>query len=343
MKIASSEMQMHAKHVQVQQRQVSESLRSWQETAPLSAAPSPATDPVTLSVAGQSAAASDKTSRSDQALADDPRTQLIRLMIEALTGQKLKLFDPAALHTEHAQAATETTQVSAAIALPSTSSGMEYVQQTHYQESEHTRFSASGTVLTADGQKISFELELSMSRSYVEDSSTRIAFGQPERKVDPLVLNFSGNAASLINQRFSFDLDADGSAENIASLSHGSGYLVFDRNRDGRINNGSEMFGPTGGDGFAELALLDDDGNGWIDENDAAFSRLMLWQGADGANQNLQTLGSAGVGAISLQHIGTPFQLKNDANGLLGEIRTSGIFLHEDGTTGTIQQIDLSA
>ena len=31
------------------------------------------------------------------------------------------------------------------------------------------------------------------------------------------------------------------------------------------------------------------------------------------------------------------------ANGLLGEIRTSGIFLHEDGTTGTIQQIDLSA
>ena len=73
-------------------------------------------------------------------------------------------------------------------------------------------------MLTADGQKISFELELSMSRSYVEDSSTRIAFGQPERKVDPLVLNFSGNAASLINQRFSFDLDADGSAENIASL-----------------------------------------------------------------------------------------------------------------------------
>lgn len=340
MKIASSEMQMHASHAQSQQRRISESLRHWQEAAPVSSAPSPATEAVTLSMAGQSAAASDKTSRSDQALEDDPRTLLIRLMIEALTGHKLKLFDPEELQAESSQAAVQAT---ASTGGPRNSSGMEYVRQTHYQESEETRFSASGTVLTADGQKISFKLELSMSRTYVEDSSVRITMGQPERKVDPLVLNFSGNAASLENQRFSFDLDADGSAENIASLSRGSAYLVFDRNGDGRINNGSEMFGPTGGDGFIELALLDDDGNGWIDESDRAYSQLALWQGADEASQNLQTLGSAGVGAISLQHIGTPFQLKNNANDLLGEIRTSGIFLHEDGTTGTIQQIDLSA
>jgi hypothetical protein len=42
----------------------------------------------------------------------------------------------------------------------------------------------------------------------------------------------------------------------------------------GRIDSGSELFGPATGSGFGELAALDGDGNGWIDENDDAFARL---------------------------------------------------------------------
>ena len=51
----------------------------------------------------------------------------------------------------------------------------------------------------------------------------------------------------------------------------------MDRNGDGKINDGSELFGTKSGDGFKDLASYDADGNGWIDENDAIFSQLKIW------------------------------------------------------------------
>ena len=49
---------------------------------------------------------------------------------------------------------------------------------------------------------------------------------------------------------------------------------VFDRNGNGKADNGSELFGVASGNGFADLRRLDEDRNGWIDESDAAFDRL---------------------------------------------------------------------
>ena len=147
----------------------------------------------------------------------------------------------------------------------------------------------------------------------------------------------------MVNQRFAFDLNADGQSEQINFVGPGSGFLVFDRNRDGKINDGRELFGPQTNDGFQELSALDSDGNGWIDENDPAFAELQVWtRDADGSDQ-LRSLASLGVGAIGLNNVATPFALKTESNRTLGEIRNSGIFLLESGTTGTIQQIDLTA
>lgn len=336
MKIASSDIQMQARHHLTQVSERSESLRRGQNGPRLSVANPTVSDPVTLSPAGQEAAA---RAADEQTLNDDPRTSLIRLMIEALTGKKLKLFDPESLQSANSDGSVANTATAAV-----SGSGFTLEQRTHLEIHERSSFSASGTVLTADGQRIDFSLTLTVARDYVEDTAFSLIAGGDQRKVDPLVLNFAGNAASLNDQRFDFDLNADGDNESIASLSRGSAYLVFDRNGDGRVNSGAELFGPQSSDGFAELAALDEDHNGWIDENDNAFSQLRLWQGAAGTSlSSLQTLSSAGVGAIALQRIATPFQLTDHANGTLGEIRTSGIFLHEDGTTGTIQQIDLSA
>lgn len=47
----------------------------------------------------------------------------------------------------------------------------------------------------------------------------------------------------MTSQRFKFDLNADGQNEDINFATNGSGYLALDRNGDGRINNGSELFG----------------------------------------------------------------------------------------------------
>jgi hypothetical protein len=46
--------------------------------------------------------------------------------------------------------------------------------------------------------------------------------------------------------------------------------------KDGRVNDGRELFGPRTGDGFAELAAYDDDGNNWIDENDGIHDNLSI-------------------------------------------------------------------
>jgi len=97
------------------------------------------------------------------------------------------------------------------------------------------------------------------------------------KKVDPLVLNFEGNRAELTGAKFAFDLDQDGEQEHISFVGSGSGILVLDRNKDGIVNDGSELFGPSTGNGFNELASLDGDENGWIDENDAAYQDLSVW------------------------------------------------------------------
>ena len=114
-----------------------------------------------------------------------------------------------------------------------------------------------------------------MHREYAESTDISIRAGDA-KMVDPLVINFAGTAAELSDTSFAFDLDNDGSKEEIATLAPGSGFLALDRNGDGVINNGSELFGPNSGDGFADLAALDSDNNGWLHDNDDAFQSLKL-------------------------------------------------------------------
>ncbi|MDR2838454.1 MAG: VCBS repeat-containing protein [Azonexus sp.] len=348
--ITSSNLQLAASHHSEQRHELRESLtvskrNSQQEAANAAAAIKPPADPVSISLAGKTAYAA-SAAATDPAAGEDPKLTLLRLMLEAMLGRSIRLFRGSSGAPGPQGNAPASGETSAAAQQPA-SAGLSGVYTRHesYGESEQTRFSASGTVKTADGREISFQLNLSMSRSYYEESNLSLSFGDAaaKKKVDPLVLNFAGTAASLTNERFSFDLNADGAMEEINFVAPGSGFLVFDRNQDGIINNGSELFGPTTNDGFAELARLDDDGNGWIDENDAAFSQLQIWSRDAAGKDQLQSLAAAGVGAISLSQVATPFDIKTTSNELLGQIRNTGIFLQETGMVGTIQQIDLTA
>ena len=348
MKIASSELQFTASHSSAQSREVEESLKMWsgpqRPDFENRGRGNVGGERVVLSDAGKAAAAADSAAPVDETLDEDPKTLLIRLMLEMMTGKSVRTISASELSGKSAPAAPQAPPTAAANnGRPATAGfGIEYDYRASYSESESTSFAANGVVKTADGQEIRFNLQLQMSRSYQEETSVSLRLGDAAKPVDPLVLNFAGNAADLLDQRFSFDLDADGSKEQIAQLASGSAYLSFARNQDGRINDGSELFGPASGDGFAELAALDDDGNGWIDENDAAFSQLSLWQPGAGGDGNLQSLSEAGVGAIALAQVATPFELNDSSNQSLGRIRNSGIFLQENGGAGTIQQIDLS-
>ncbi|HEX5803910.1 MAG TPA: hypothetical protein VFY24_12860 [Azospira sp.] len=270
--------------------------------------------------------------------------QLIASMMELLTGEKCRcrVDEIAALPAAPAAAATPTaastptpTPLPATPGAPARSMEWHTRVVEHIAEHERTEFDARGRVRTADGREIDFDLSLTMCRDFActreYEERGRVEFH------DPLVINYEGRAADLTDLRFDFDLDADGSAESLPVLATGSGYLALDTNRNGRIDDGRELFGAQSGNGFADLAQLDADGNGWLDDADPVFAALGVWF-PDG---ELKPLKETGVGALNLASAWTPFALKDADNNARGQVWRSGVYLAEDGRAGTLQQIDL--
>lgn len=208
-------------------------------------------------------------------------------------------------------------------------------------ESESVAFASSGMVKTQDGRSIDFNIEVSMSRAFTSQINTLTT--QNYIKTDPLVINLDTDIGSVTDQKFLFDLDSDGDEEEISFAGKGSGFLALDKNGDGRIGDGSELFGTKSGDGFKDLAAFDEDGNGWIDENDSIYSKLKVWTKDEDGNDYLINLKDADVGAIYLDNVDTQFSLKDGINRLNGEIKKTGIYLHEStGAAGTLNHIDLA-
>lgn len=268
----------------------------------------------------------------------DLNMRILQALFERLTGRKCRVTEvPARQMSGPDQAAVQEERGG----LPP-GWGVRYERHAIYHESETTSFTANGVIVTTDGQQIEIGIQLNMSRSFTAVLDEVFQVGQAAFK-DPLVINFGGTAAQLTQTTFSFDIDADGINEQLAFVGPGSGFLALDKNNDGVINDGSELFGARSGDGFAELAAYDSDGNGWIDENDAIFSRLRIWIKTVSGEDRLLTLAEVGIGAIYLGQIETSFSLKDSGNALQGQVRATGLFLFENGGTGTIQQLDLVA
>lgn len=342
MKIADASLQMESAHAAVSRREVRESLRAWagprRPDFEGRAAPSAL---VAVSEAARASEAADSQAVKDAATeaAGSPGLQLIKSMIEMLTGRRIRVITAEDLGAE--VEAADVTDANRAPARGNAGWGVEYDYHESLDEAEQTTFSAQGVVRSEDGREIRFDLAFAMNRAWHEESSQSLRAGDARRK-DPLVVNFNGSKAELSPARFHFDLDADGSAEELPLLGGGSGYLALDLNGDGKINSGAELFGAKSGDGFAELARHDADGNHWIDENDAIFDRLRIWSPADEGNGTLTTLQQRDVGALYLGRLATPFELRTAVNDSLGALRSSGVFLTEDGQPGTLQQIDLT-
>ena len=208
-------------------------------------------------------------------------------------------------------------------------------------EEEATTFSGTGTALTEDGRVIDFGVQFSMSRRLCEYAG--ISTSSVVNLIDPLVINVDSGVTHISDQSFYFDLDCDGVDEKVSNLGEGSGFLAFDKNGDGKIGDGSELFGTRSGNGFEDLRAYDSDGNGWIDENDEIYDKLQVWiRGEDGTDTML-SLQEADVGAIYLGSAETEFSHYGENFGVNGVLRSSGIFLKESGGLGTIQHVDLVA
>ncbi len=267
--------------------------------------------------------AASATAALPPAVADDDR--LLRRLAEELVGQPLQVA-----RNPRDRPEWQAPLVARSVRLSAT---------TVYHHEESLLFAASGRVTTEDGREIAFDLGMSLtSRTTLTTSVTALG----ATLVDPLVLQFDGDAPLIGEGSFTFDLDGDGSCENLARPGAGCGFLAFDRNGDGVINDGLELFGPHSGSGFAELAQLDSDANLWIDENDPIFSRLSVWRQDEDGGGRLLSLAEAGVGAIAVTHAGTEFSLRASSGQVVANLAAASLFLTEGGEVRPLVELDLA-
>lgn len=312
-----------------------------QQLADATAAAAPETPVSALSIAAPTATPLNSSAESEaNSPILEPRTQLIKSILERMLGRSIQIGVESAPSTKTEPLTPEQPpQPELAQATGPTRMGMRYQRHESVEEFEQTSFQAQGKVRTRDGREINFALDLSMSRQYLEQQSVVIEAGAKLK--DPLVINFDGRAAELRTNRFAFDLDADGQLDQLHTLASHSGMLALDKNFDGQINDGRELFGALSGAGFAELALYDQDHNGFIDAADRVYDQLQVWIKDDQSNDQLLSLQALDIGALYLGSTDTPFDLKDSNNALQGRIRATGVYLSESGQAGTLQQLDL--
>jgi hypothetical protein len=195
----------------------------------------------------------------------------------------------------------------------------------------------TGELSMADGSSLNWSFDLAMREEYFSFRSFT-----EQQLTDPLILSLAGNAVELKSQGAAFDFYGNGERVQLPDLGKGQYYLMQDLNNNQRLDSGLELFGPKTGQGFSELAALDENQNGFIEANDPAWQSLNLWS----RQQGMQSLQQANIAAISAQSVATSFGLYN-GEALLGRIARSGIFLTEQGpqTTfgvGLVQQVDLN-
>jgi len=133
----------------------------------------------------------------------------------------------------------------------------------------------------------------------------------------PIIIDLDNDGYKLTNAAdgVHFDLRGTGEIGQWSWTARGSddAFLALDRNGDGQINNGKELFGnftdqpmSAGPNGFVALAMFDENHDGWIDKYDSVYRRLLLWVDSnhDGISQpgELHSLDWGGVDGISLDY-----------------------------------------
>ncbi|MBU0483513.1 MAG: hypothetical protein KKB30_03240 [Proteobacteria bacterium] len=171
-----------------------------------------------------------------------------------------------------------------------------------------------------------------------------------QRRRDPLTFDLDGDGIETVaasgTDPVLFDHDGDGVKNGTGWVSADDGFLVMDRNGNGTIDNGTELFGDStplsgGGtavDGFHALADQDTNFDGLVNNLDANWNELRVWRdlNQDGESQagELLTLDELGIAGINVAKTENSQLL---ANG--NQIADLGTFIKTDGTLGTMGEV----
>ncbi len=182
----------------------------------------------------------------------------------------------------------------------------------------------------------------------LEDFSSEIVVTAPSeagRIFDPLALDLNNDGKigtrSLVSG-VNFDLDNNGFAERTNWVSPVDGLLVLDRNNNGFIDGGTELFGSEtflqsgakAANGYVALAEFDSNHDQQITNLDSSFGSLRIWKDSNSNGiadaGELQSLSGAGIASIGLTYTNNSFDDKYQV-----EHREQGQFTRTNGTLGT--------
>jgi len=197
-------------------------------------------------------------------------------------------------------------------------------------------------MIAVQERRTSLQLDLKFKQTTTEEGRTSLSLEDLGIiKVDPLVLDLSGEGINLTEagKGAMFDITADGKLDSTAWVRGNTAMLVYDKNGNGVIDNGSELFGDQNGaaHGFAELAKYDSNNDKKIDILDPIFKALKLYRDLNGdgkiEKKELQTLPELGIKALNLDFMRT----NADING--NSLILNGSFERVDGSTGQLADV----
>ena len=136
----------------------------------------------------------------------------------------------------------------------------------------------------------------------------KLQISATSKVVTPIVIDLDGDGlktTSWLNSTGSFDLFNTGSPIKSGWLSGDDGFLAVDKNANGKIDSLSELFGGFNqGEGFAQLAGYDSNGDGMVNVMDTGFAELRIWRDRSGDHVTdsgeLMTMAQAGVENLNL-------------------------------------------
>lgn len=177
------------------------------------------------------------------------------------------------------------------------------------------------------GIQLEFQFEFSASVKVTEAEI---------QQSDPITFDLDGDGIELTSykQGARFDITGSGRVVQTAFVTGGDGFLAIDRNGNGMIDNGTELFGDQNGaaNGYEELAKYDSNGDSIINAKDKDFGKLLLFKDNGNARTEsgeLMSLGAAGITEMSLKY--TNVSLRTSGGNSIAQIAS---YRRADGSTG---------
>ena len=163
----------------------------------------------------------------------------------------------------------------------------------------------------------------------------------------PLILDLDGDGVEADAITY-FDHSGDGWTELSRWANEDDGVLVWDKNADGVINDGSELFGNStvlangnkAEHGFAALADLDDNGDGVLNSSDSAWANLKVMRWTDSDSDGVKdTLELTGLADLDIASLNTTYTDSSHVDAVGNEHRQEGSYTKTDGTTAKMTDV----